>query len=185
METIAEQSYVVLDIPSPVADRVLEIRREHRDDFRAALPVEVTLAGSGGVGCFTPGQPAAPVFDALDRIASETPPFATSLSEVERFPDTDIFVFRFGDESGLRRLQERIAGSGIAFDPTPYPFVPHVTIRSRSPVTDEDAASMLAERIPDEFVLDSLSVYQLERDPAGAIPVICRLSRRLRLHGQR
>lgn len=181
MDTIAEQTYAVLDLPAPVADRILEIRRRHRDDFRAALPAEVTLVGSNGVGCFVIGQPAHRVFEVLDQIAAETPPIEAALGRVERFPISDIFVFRLVPESPLWELHERIAQSGLAFDPSPFPFGPHVTLRSRSPVSDDEARGVLAERIAESFVLRDLSVYRLERDTAGQVPVICRLLHRARL----
>ena len=183
MDTIVEQTYAVLDLPSPVADKILEIRRRHRDDFRTALPAEVTVVGSSGIGCFSAGQPAERVFEVLDQIAAETPPIDVVLGQVERFPNTDIFAFRFADESGLRRLHERIAQSGLAFDPNQFPFGAHVTLRSRSPVSEGEAASVLAERIEESFVLRDLSVYRLERDPTGQIPVICRLLHRAQLTG--
>lgn len=183
LDTIAEQTYAVLNLPSPVADRILEIRRRHRDDFRAALPAEVTLVGSGGVGCFAVGQPADRVFEVLDRIAAETSPIEAALGQVERFPNTDIFAFRFAGESRLRELHQRIAQSGLAFEPNQFPFGPHVTLRSRSPVSEEEAQSVLAERIEESFVLRHLSVYRLERDPAGQVPVICRLLHRAQLTG--
>jgi 2'-5' RNA ligase len=179
--TIAEQTYAVLDLPDPVAGKVMAIRQKHRDAFRSALPAEVTVVGSSGVGCFTPGSVAAYVLGALDRIAGDTRPIQTSLDGVHRFPQTDIFVFLFTDKDEIRQLHERIAGSGLSFLPNPWPFEPHVTLRSRSPVTDDEAASLLAERIPEPFKLDQLSVYELREDPSGATPVICELLHRTRL----
>ena len=184
LDTIAAQTYAVLDLPGPVAGRILEIRRRHRDDFRAALPAEVTLVGSGGVGCFAIGQSAHRVFEVLDMIAAQTPPIEAALGQVERFPNSDIFAFRFADESRLQDLHERIAQSGLAFEPNRFPFGPHVTLRSRSPVTEEEAQSVLAERIAEPFVLRDLSVYRLERDPTGQRPVICRLLHRAQLTGR-
>lgn len=184
MNTIAEQTYAVLDLPSPAAEKILEIRRRHRDDFRAALPAEVTLVGSGGVGCFAVGQPSDPVFEALDRIAAETAPIEAKLGQVERFPNTDIFAFRFAGESALCELHERIAHSGLVFEPNQFSFGPHVTLRSQSPVSEEEVESLLAERIEESFVLRDLSVYRLERDPAGQVPVICRLLHRSQLTGR-
>ena len=184
MSEISPQTYAVLDLPEPFATKVMEIRRKHRDAFRSALPAETTIVGSGGLGCFKTDTPTADVFATLDRVAAETPPIETSLGPVIRFPNTDIFVFTFADEGRLRSLQQRIADSGLEFDDNPWPFTPHVTLRSRSPVSDEDAASILEERIPDPFVLDQLSVYQLADDPRGQAPVVCTLLHRARLSGR-
>ena len=52
------------------------------------------------------------------------------------------------------------------------------TLCGRSPVSDEEAASLLAERIPDRFTLDQFSVYRLEGGPSREVPVLCKLIRR-------
>ncbi len=161
----------------------MDIRRKHGDLFRAALPAETTVVGSSGVGCFKVGSNPADVFATLDKVAAETPPIQTSLGAVIRFPNTDIFVFTFTDESGLRALHQRIVGSGLQFEDNPWPFGPHVTLRSRSPVSDDDAASLLDERIAEPFVLDQLSVFQLSDDPEGQAPVVCNLLHRTHLAG--
>jgi 2'-5' RNA ligase len=179
--TIQPHTYAVLDLPEPIAGKVMEIRRAHRDAFRSALPAETTIIGSGGVGCFKPGTPVARVFEVLDRVAAATPPIRSSLGSVIRFPNTDIFVFAFADEAALRDLHERMAGSGLEFEDNPWPFTPHVTLRSRSPVTEEDAASLFATRISGTFELNQMSVYQLSDDPLGHAPVICTLLHRTRL----
>ncbi len=180
-ETVAPQTYAVLDLPEPIATKVMEIRREHNDKFRMALPAETTVVGSGGIGCFEPGSSLTEVFETLDRISAETPIIRTSLDRVIRFPNTDIFVFVFAGDSELRRLQDRIAASGLRFDNNPWPFTPHVTLRSRSPVTEEEAASLLKETIREPFELEQLSVYQLAEDPSGRAPVVCTLLHRTRL----
>lgn len=160
-------TYAVLDLPEPVATLVAEIRRRHRDAYYMALPAEVTVIGSSGVGCFTTDQDADDVFRTLDAIAAETAPIHTSFGQVIRFPNTDIFVFQLTDESGVRQLRERIVASGLRFESKRWPFGPHCTLRVRSPVTDEEAASVLAERIEAPYVLDQLSVYHLDDDPWG------------------
>jgi hypothetical protein len=65
----------------------------------------------------------------------------------------------------FRLLHERLNTSGIRFGPMPFPFNAHCTLRSRSPVSDEDAAELLALMMPGLFVLDSLSVYMLDGLP--------------------
>src|SRR5687767_8110826 len=183
-DTIAPQTYAVLDLPDEVAMEVMEIRRKHKDEFRMALPAETTLVGSGGLGCFKVGSSLAEVSETLDRIAAETPPIRTSLDHVVRFPNTDIFVFVFSDDSELRGLQDRIAASGLLFEDNPWPFTPHVTLRSRSPVTEDEAASLLEEKIREPFHLQQLSVYQLAENPSGEARVVCTLLHRTRLRAE-
>jgi 2'-5' RNA ligase len=171
-------TYVVLDIPEPVASQVIAARRRHGDAFRSALPAEITVAGSGGVGCILPDQDAEHVWRILDGVARATAPIECSLGEVFRFPNTDIFVFRPHPVEALRSLHEQLATSSIGFRSNPFPYTPHCTLRGGAPVTDEEAASLLAERIPDGFTLDHLSVYRLKPWPSDDVPVICELVRR-------
>src|SRR5918999_5239973 len=180
-ETVAPQTYAVLDLPEPIATKVMDIRRKHNDEFRMALPAETTVVGSGGLGCFKAGTSLTEVTQTLDRVSAETAPIRTSFDRVVRFPNTDIFVFVFADDSRLRGLQDRIAASGLEFEDNPWPFTPHVTLRSRTPVSDEEAGSLLQETIREPFELEQLSVYQLAEDPSGEAPVVCTLLHRTKL----
>lgn len=169
-------SYVVLDIPEPQASVVMGIRETHGDLFRAALPVEVTLTDS-----LDPSQDADEAFMALDAIASATRPIATSFAGAHRFPGSDTFVMRLADDEPFRILRDRIISAGLKFEPpSGYEFIPHCTLRTRSPVTADEADQLLGTEIPGEMVLDTLSVYTLTRasTPAG---VECRLRHRARL----
>ena len=180
-DTVPPQTYAVLDLPDPIATQVMEIRRKYNDEFRLSLPAETTVVGSGGLGCFKVGSSLTAVRETLDRVAAATPAMRTSLDRVVRFPNTDIFVFVFSNESALRGLQASIEASGLEFEDNPWPFTPHVTLRSRSPVSAEEAASLLQEAIREPFELDQLSVYQLAEDPSGQAPVVCTLLHRTRL----
>ncbi len=165
MDPFAAETYLCLDLPAPVAEHVLRIRRAHHDAFRAALPAEITLAGSGGLGVVSPGQDPATVFAALDRVAESTPPIVGRFGPVLRFPTTDVFVLTLVDETPFRLLQQRLATSGIGFEPSPFPFRPHCTLRSRSPVSAAEERSLLAVRIAESFVLRTLSAYALDGLP--------------------
>ena len=160
----AANTYAVLDVPTPVADLIMAIRRKH-DDYGAKLPVEITVAGSTGVGEFEPGQDPAHVFALLDAIAAATAPIRAHFGAVVRVPNTDIFVLTLADERPFRALHERIAASGIRFQLSPFPSAPPCTLRGSSPVSTEEADELFVLRIADGFILDTLSVYMLDRLP--------------------
>lgn len=165
MGLFAAETYLCLDLPAPVAAQVLRIRRACRDVFRAALPAEITVAGSGGLGVVSPGQDLEIVFAAIEHVAAVTPPIAARFGPVRRFPNTDIFVLTLVDETPFFVLQQRLAGSGIQFGLSPFPFTPHCTLRSRSPVSVDAEHRLLSLRITENFVLDTLSVYALDGLP--------------------
>jgi 2'-5' RNA ligase len=158
-------TYIVLDVPAPQADQVMAIREHHRDIFRASLPVEITLTGSAGVGVLDIAQDPVVAFTRLNEIASETAPIEASFGKVHRFENTDIFVLTLVDEEPFHTLHKKIANSGLSFKDSPFPYKPHCTLRSRSPISESEAAELMSLSIPGVFILDTLSVYQMRRLP--------------------
>lgn len=157
-------TYIVLDVPEPQASAVISIRRAHRDLFRAALPVEITLTDS-----IDPSQDADDAFELLAKVAAETHPIQTSFLKAHRFPDSGTFVMRLANEMPFRDLRNRIIATGIAFQPSEYAFIPHCTLRTRSPVSGEDARLLLGTEISGAMVLDTIAIYTLTRaaTPSG------------------
>lgn len=168
-------TYIVLDVPEPQASAVMAIRRAHRDLFRAALPVEITLTDS-----IDPSQDQDSAFESIAKVAAEAHPIQTSFLDAHRFPASDTFVMRVADEKPFRDLRDQIIATGIAFQSSEYAFIPHCTLRTRSPVSEEDARVLLGTQISGPMVLDSLSIYTLTRaaTPPG---VSCDVRQRLRL----
>ena len=182
---VPPNTYVVLDIPSPIAERVLAIRERAADPFRYSLPAETTVSGSSGTGPLAPDEDLDGVAAVLDRIATETAPIAAAFGAVRRFPESDVFYLAFVDEAPLRALHRRIAKSGLRFQPTPFPFGPHCTLRTRSPVTDAEAADLFVSTVPGRFTLDTLSLYDLPprvAPPTDFMTLLC-LLHRVRLTG--
>jgi 2'-5' RNA ligase len=171
-------TFTVLDIPSPIAKQIMAIRERHHDWFLKSFPIEITLIGSSGVGVFDLSQDPEEAFATLDAIAVETVPIQASFGEVLRFPNTDIFVHTLQDEEPFRALHERIAKSGLRFKPSPFPYKPHCTIRRRSPISKDEVAELLSLRISESFVLDTMSVYMLDKLPMS-------LLHRVKLAGKR
>jgi 2'-5' RNA ligase superfamily len=163
--TFEFDTYVVLDLPSPFAEQVLAIREKYLDWFRASLPAEITVAGSSGVGVIDPVQGWREAFVKLNAVAAETPPIQASFGEVLRFPNTDIFVLTLRDEGPFHALHERIAASGLRFKPSPFPYKPHCTLHSRSPVSHETANELFSLQLPGTFTLEMMSVYMVNKLP--------------------
>lgn len=163
------ESYIVLDLPSPVKEKIYDIRNYHKDKLRASLPVEITVAGSGGVGVIEPGQDNEFVFNTIKNIAEKMSPITASFKDVLRFPGTDLFVFTLKDEEKFRRLHEEIIKSGIKFKPNKFPYKPHCTLRSRTPITDAEVEEVMTTRLSDEFILDTISIYMVDKIPLSRL----------------
>ncbi len=150
MDLLAE-TYVVLDVPEPVASRVRSLRVAAADDFRSALPVEITLIGSGGAGAILPSQEVSTLTATVRSIAETTQSIETSFGSTMRFPGSDVFVLTLSPATAIVELHRRLRASGLTFRPSPWAYVPHCTIRSRAPVLEEDVGGGAGRRIDDEL----------------------------------
>jgi 2'-5' RNA ligase len=154
-------TYIVLELPEPIASTVHKIRAEQGDDFQASMPTEITIVGSSGVGCIAQDQDPDELFKLIDEIAASTPPITVSFDKVHRFPGTDIVVMKLEDETLVRSLHQRFVESGIKFQNTDFAYEPHCTLRSKSPLTDQEMEELSKLKIEGSFTLHTLSVYTM------------------------
>lgn len=78
------------------------------------------------------------------------------------------------------RLVSRQRASAL---PVPFPFVPHCTLRTTAPIAEQEVEALLRVRIEEEFVLDTLSLYELCGAASDAFAVLLCLHHRSRLSG--
>jgi 2'-5' RNA ligase len=156
-----KNTYIVLELPEPYASKVHQIRIEQQDEFRASLPNEITLAGSGGVGPIAEDQNPEVLFKVVNEIAQATKPFRASFTKPRRFPSTDIVVMELSNEKPFRDLHERLVSSPLKFQESKFPYTPHCTLRSRSPLSDSNFAKLSKLRIDGFFNLDTLAIYSM------------------------
>lgn len=166
-QPLGADTYIVLDLAGPAVTEVRRAREAHGYDFYGALPVEVTVAGSSGLGTLAPDQDVLQVFSTLDRIAADTPVIAGRFGSMLRFPDTDIFVLTMEDPQPFLDLHQRIAESDIKFLPSPFPFMPHCTVRGQvvGAASSEEAEELLDLTIDKPFRCEMLSTYTIEAFP--------------------
>lgn len=154
--------YIVLEIPSPVREAIQSIR-----DFLATptarLPVEITVAGSSGIGPIPPGANKHEAEARLTSVLERLEPFRAHFQEIRRFANTDIFYLAPNDRQPFDRIHEALKGSRIPLAPSPWPYNPHCTLRG-GPLADQTSAdNILKLSFPrEEFVIDTLSLYELD-----------------------
>ena len=175
-ERIAGPVYIVLDIPSPMAEWIQSVRKRF-DEERSLLPAEITLTGSCGTGLIEQGQSIRKIARLLDAAARKLHPFYAEFGNVQRFENTDIYFLDVKDPAPFQAEHEIVSRCGIRFEPSPYPFRPHCTLKLRKPPeTVQELLELFflqAPKVP--FLLSRLSVYAL---PA---PDSCRLLHRISL----
>lgn len=154
-------TYIVLELPEPIASTVHKIRAEQGDDFQASMPTEITIVGSSGVGCIAQDQDPDELFRVIDEISASTPPITVSFDKTHRFPGTDIVVMKLKDETLIRSLHQKFAESGIKFQDINFAYEPHCTLRSKSPLTDQEMEELTKLKIEGSFSLQTISVYTM------------------------
>lgn len=162
MAPFPHDSFVVLDVPARLAEHVRGIRRAY-GSARQFLPVEITIAGSSGVGVFAPDQDAEDALRTIGGIAALTRPFEFELAGVERFPGSGVFYYAIRDTAPLVALYQQLVSSSLRFTPSAFPFSPHLTIDTFDEATPQLEADLRALAVPGgPQRAESVSVYSLK-----------------------
>ncbi len=180
----SKRTFIVLDVPSPVAEQVTALRRQFKS-WRVALPVEITIAGSSGLGVLRYHESEMEeIFDTLEEIAYGFAPIVTRFSDVSMFAGTKVFYYVPEEAAPFIALQAALVKSGLRFERSEFPFTPHCTIADLESVANELPSELKLLALPEiEIVLDTLSVYNLDERILGGNPEGCRLLHRTKLIG--
>src|SRR6266516_4306444 len=166
------RSYIVAEIPEPVRSQVQAIR-DSLNTLTAKLPVEITLAGSSGVGPIPAGTDLLLIQRHLDRALSDIAPFRARFSAIRSFPKTSIFFLEPFDRSTFDHLHQELRMSGIPFSGIQWPYNPHCTLRGGEPLSADAAYELTRRPFPQEaFWINTVSVYQLD-DTSLDCKLIC------------
>jgi 2'-5' RNA ligase len=159
---IAHRSYIVAEIPEPVRSQVQALR-DSLNTLTAKLPVEITLAGSSGVGPIPVGTDLSLIQRHLDRTLPDISPFRARFSAIRAFPNTAIFYLEPFDRSPFDHLHQQLRISGIPFSGIRWPYNPHCTLRGGEPLSADAACELASRPFPqEEFWINTVSVYQLD-----------------------
>lgn len=159
---IPHKAFVVVDIPDPHKTGIQAIRDQLKT-VTATLPVEITLAGSSGVGPIPEGTALGLIRDEVERVAKLTVAFKMEFGGIGHFPNTGVFFISPKDRKPFDSLHALLATSKIPFSRSPFPYNPHCTLRVGPSVEQSVSERIHAIAVPrGEMLLDSLSVYAIE-----------------------
>jgi 2'-5' RNA ligase len=176
MSTYRLPTCVVLEIPSPVRE-VIQAMRESLASLAARLPVEITVAGSSGVGQIPVGTDKRKTEERVKAVLDRFSPFPARFQEIRRFPNTDIFYLAPAERQPFDRIHEALKASGIPFMSNPWPYNPHCTLRMGPLEAGASADDIFTMPFPKEkFVIDTVSIYELD-----ARALTCHLSFQTRM----
>lgn len=157
--SLVNPTYICMDVPEPQYSQVMAVRRRHCERL-PSIPVELTVAGSSGVGALRAQLDPEDVVRRLEQLCAATAPITAEFGAVVRFPATDIFVFSMADPIPFEALHDGLKQAGLRFEPSRFPFFPHCTLRMAGPLADAAVSELFALRMPGSFTLANLSLYQ-------------------------
>ena len=105
---------IVVEIPEPIRSQIQSIR-ESLGTITAKMAVEITVAGSSGLGYIPPGKDLSKIICEIDRIASEIDAFEVSFSEIGLFPNSFVFYLTPSDRNPFDSLHRALCVSSIPF----------------------------------------------------------------------
>jgi 2'-5' RNA ligase len=153
-------TYIVLDVPPDIAEQVLAIRRRY-DRNLARFPVEITVAGTSGLGVLSDAQDAKQVCDIVEIVGRGALPIETSFVEISRFAGASVFWLRPRDRAPFDALQAALLNSGLRFESSAFAYEPHCTLSGSASLTPDEEARLLNEPFPrHKFTIAQLSLYQ-------------------------
>jgi hypothetical protein len=116
--------FVLAPIAGPAAAVIRELQERHDPRLATAFPPHVTLAGSSGVGPIRAGTSREAIERALGPVVESMEPLTLPFGRPQRFMQTDIISLPFDPHGPLRILHDRIARSGLVFEPARFTFTP-------------------------------------------------------------
>ena len=143
----------------------MRLRAAH-DPMRLGFPIEITVAGSSGLGWFSPSIAHEELVRKVRAVAKAFSPFAFRFGGVDCFPGSNVYYLKPVEDKPFRAFQARLAATDLTFEPTPYRYVPHCTI-AQAP---RDSAASVGDElarcpVPDHDIqVASVSFYTMDRE---------------------
>lgn len=159
--------FIVADLSPEVANKIREINLRFDQKLARLRQPHITITGSSGAGPIPANVDIAEIETRLRPITQSTAPIKVMFGLPHRFLQSEVVVLPLDPHGELRRLHDRIVGSGIPFSRARFTFTPHCTLSLYPSLTKESARLLLAVRIMDEVILDRIDVYHTN-DPQPA-----------------
>lgn len=152
---------IVVEIPEPIRSQIRSIR-EFLGTVTSKLPVEITVAGSSGLGYIPIATKLSIIISEIDRIFPEFIPFEVSFSEIRLFPNTFTFYLAPFDRKSFDSIHYALRMSSIPFTDSPFTYTPHCTLRDGKNLNHGEIDNIFSLSFPREpFLIDTVALYDL------------------------
>ena len=153
---ILQPTYLIAELRGAVVPFV----KAHRARFNPGhvyWPVDITLAGSSGVGTLEEGEELGLIVEKLGPIIRRLYFTDVDFERISSFAGTGIFYLS-PKRDKFDRMHVAIAESGVRFDRSDFPYTPHCTLKAGEP-SEEDRTFQDLD-FPRSASVECFSLYQ-------------------------
>lgn len=155
---IEKSTYLIAELEGEIESYVYELRRQFNPD-RILWPVDITIAGSTGVGTISEGQELDFLIAEIEAVLNSYQFRGVVFEGVDRFPNTGIYVLKpFRDQFDV--LHEAIKATKVKFNENPWPYNPHCTLCAAPESTGGLESAFSDVSFPESARIRCFSLYQ-------------------------
>jgi 2'-5' RNA ligase len=151
---------VMSELRGDIAEWLLGIQRQYDPRLAAELPPHITITGSSGMGPISALTSDDELREALEAVATSTPPFSVRFQPPTRFMQSTVVVMTIDPNGPIRALHERIKSSGLSYERPRFTFTPHCTLSFYPELNREKLRELLRVRFDEPVVIDSIQAYR-------------------------
>ena len=159
---INKPTYLIAELEGDIVPLVYDLRKRFNPGS-TNWPVDITVAGSSGIGTIQEGQNVSKVINCLKPIINNLGFFEVSFTAIDRFPETGMYHL-VPEREQFDKLHQAVAKSGVLFNENRWPYNPHCTLRAGLEVTEECDVLFKSMSIPRNVTIECYSLYQPEEN---------------------
>jgi hypothetical protein len=157
---IDKPTYLIAELEGDVVSTVNALRKRFNPGC-IQWPVDITIAGSSGVGTIKEGQMTRDVINIISPIISKHRFRDVTFRTISIFPNTGIYHL-VPERKEFDTIHEAVSRSGILFNENLWPYNPHCTLRAGPSPTEECSTLFEAMNVPKNASIECFSLYQPE-----------------------
>ena len=127
---IDKPTYLIAELEGDIEKYVTDLRNQFNPE-RVLWPIDITIAGSSGLGPIFEGQALNLVISVIEKVISTFYFDDVVFNELDRFTNTGIYFLK-PTRDKFDVLHEALNESKVLFNANSWPYNPHCTLCSKS-----------------------------------------------------
>ncbi len=152
--------FIIAELGGDAGRQIREINEKYDPRLARYKAPHITITGSSGSGPIPASVTADDLRKKLEPVVAITAPMSLPFGAPMRFMQSQIVVLPLDPHGPLRIFHDRIATSGLPFQPARFTFSPHCTLSLYPTLTRDTERELLAIRITSPAIIERVTVYQ-------------------------